>query len=236
VVGVVWGFFDESIEQEAGGKPLRLTLGGFYAPWETVESLCEKWRQALEIDGLGSFHMKEIISDEHNYSAWPKDRQDMLNRYVDILCEHATRFAAYSYPIRDGRYTFRDGYRPALARAMMINNSLCRDSGERGQIVFAQTSEIKQELIGRFFDRLGYGDYMDGWAVQKSAANPALQAAEIVARGMKRLMQDGGITWSFWRVLTLGVHRGSKASFWPDDPLASIAEYGLSPHPVFEAT
>jgi hypothetical protein len=118
---------------------------------------------------------------------------------------------------------------------MMIGNNLCRDSGERGQVVFAQTDEIKQELIGRYFDRLGYGDYMDGYAVQKSAKNPALQAAEIVARGMKRLMQDGGITWSFWRVLTVGgVTTGANAAFWPYDPLQAIAQDGLSPHLLFE--
>jgi hypothetical protein len=177
--------------------------------------------------------MKEIISDEHNFSSWPKDRQDMLNRYVDILCNHATFFGAYSYLVPEGSDSFEAAYRPALGRAMMIGNTLCRDSGERGRVVFAHTSEIKQALIGKFFDRLGFGDYMDGWSVERSAANPALQAAEIVARGMKRLMEDGGITWSFWRVLTVGAS-GVNKSFWPHDPLQSIAAKGLSPHPLFE--
>ena len=64
VVTVTWGFFDESGEQSANRKLRRLTLGGFYAPWAKVKELCEKWREALKIDGLGSFHMKEIISDD----------------------------------------------------------------------------------------------------------------------------------------------------------------------------
>ncbi len=232
---MTWGFFDESGEQDANQRLRQLTLGGFYAPWASIRRLCEKWREALKIDGLGSLHMKEIMSDEHKYSSWPKDRQDMLNRYVDILCEHATCFAAYSYPVPDHKSSFRVAYEPALAHAMMIGNTLCRDRGQRGRIVFAHTDEIKMELIGRYFDRLGYGDYMDGYAVEKSSCNPALQAAEIVARGMRRLMQDGGITWSFWRVLMVGGEAsGPNAAYWPHDPLQAIAHRGFSPRPLFE--
>ena len=234
VILVTGGFFDESGEQGANRKLRRLTLGGFYTPLSNVKSLCDAWREALAIDSLEAFHIKKIMSDEHSYSSWSTDRQSMLNRYVDILCKHATCFGAYSYLVPNGRGAFQAGYEPALHHAMMIGNTLCRDSGQRGQVVFAQTDEVKSELIGRYFDRLGYGDYMDGWAVQKSAANPALQAAEIVARGMKRLMQDGGITWSFWRVLTVGAESRVSPAFWPHDPLQSIAEYGLSPHFLFE--
>jgi hypothetical protein len=230
VVNVTWGFFDESGEFGSGQQLCRLTIGGFYAPWVKVKALCEKWRDALAVDGLGAFHMKEIVSDEHNYSSWPKDRQDLLNRYVDILCEHAACFGAFCYDTKNANRAFRDTYRPALIRAMMIGNSLCRDTGERGRVVFAQTNEIKQELIGRFFDRLGFGDYLDGWSVERAACSPALQAAEIVARGMRRLMQDGGVTWSFWRLLTVG----AEESFWPYAPLEALAARGISPHYLFE--
>src|ERR1044071_1627374 len=89
VVALMWNYLDESGEFNEAVSPKvlrRLTLGGFFAPWDAIRRLCEEWRAALEVESLGEFHMKEIASDEHNYANWPKDRQNRLDRFVDILC------------------------------------------------------------------------------------------------------------------------------------------------------
>jgi hypothetical protein len=224
----LWGFFDESGQHDAQGNLLRLTLGGFFAPWEEVEKLCERWREALDNEALTEFHMKEIASDEERYSAWPAERQARLMRFVDILCDHALEFGAFSYT--DNRLTglFRKVYPTALNRVFIDFASLCERTGERGHIVFAQTDEISDKLIGRYFERLGWHEYLDGYTVQRARCNPALQAAEIVARGMKRLMEDGGITYSFARTLIAGAAPGKSLRFWPQDPFAAVAARGLS--------
>lgn len=221
---MLWGFFDESGEHATRGALKRLTLGGFFAPWESVERLCIAWRAALAVESLSEFHMKEIASDEHLFEQWPVERQQRLDRFVDILCEHASQFGAFSYAVTRAKNAFRDAYEPGLARVLIVASSLCDAAGERGHVVFAQTDEIKQELIGRYFDRLGWAEYLDGYAVLASRNNPALQAAEIVARGMKRLMQDGEIVHSFSRVLAAG----KPVRLWPDHPPAALAAHRRS--------
>jgi hypothetical protein len=94
MVAPIWGHFDESGEEDANGKLKRLTLGGFFAPWPEIGILCRKWRDALDKESLGAFHMKDIASDEHDFDNWPADRQERLKRFVDILCDHAAHFGA----------------------------------------------------------------------------------------------------------------------------------------------
>ena len=110
IVMVMWGFADESGEHDEDGHLKRLTLGGFFAPWENVKKLCEQWRAALKAENLGEFHMKEIASDEHDYFNWPKDRRDRLDRFTDILCEHAVEFFAFNYSASECRPPFKDAY------------------------------------------------------------------------------------------------------------------------------
>jgi len=74
-----------------------------------------------------------------------------------------------------------------MIRAATISD----EAGVKAHIVFAKTQEISAELIGRYFDKLQWGEYLRGYSVLRSRDEPPLQAAEIVARGMKRKMQDG---------------------------------------------
>lgn len=200
VVAVVHGFFDESGEFDSGNKLHRLTVGGFWATWGEIEKLSNKWRAALNDQALAEFHMKEFASDEHAYESWAAERQKRLDRFVDILCEHAAEFGAFNYPVVDEERAFTDAYEPAIARIMTVSSLMADRLHERGNIVFAKTEEIKGELIGRYFDSLHWDEFLDGYSVLRSRDCPALQAAEIVARGLKRLMQDGTLTHSFRRI------------------------------------
>ncbi|MGA2794890.1 MAG: hypothetical protein ABSE69_15440 [Roseiarcus sp.] len=218
MVAPIWGHFDESGEDRANGKLKRLTLGGFFAPWPEIKALCERWREALETEGLGSFHMKEIASNEHDYENWPSDRQVRLKRFVDILCDHASHFGAYSKEAVGAKNLFVRAYQPCLNRAFIELENICIDGGARGNIVFAQSAEISNAMIGRYFDLANWSGWFDGYGVRKSSNEPALQAAEIVARGMKQLMQDGTITYSFARILATG----KPIRFWPPAPAAAL--------------
>jgi hypothetical protein len=226
VVVVLWAFFDESGEHGVGGALRRLTLGGFMAPWGEIERLCERWRTALDEECLSEFHMKDIASDEERFADWPEERQKRLTRFVDILCDHALEFGAFSYTSNRQIGIFRELYSSGLHRAYIDVASLCERTNERGQIVFAKTHEIKERLVGKAFDRLGWAEWLDGYAVQLSRCNPALQAAEIVARGMRRLMQDGGVTYSFSRVLMAASQPGKNIRFWPPDPFSATVALG----------
>jgi len=226
IIVALWAFFDESGEHDASGKLVRLTLGGFMARWEEVERLSQRWREALDDEALSEFHMKDIASDEHRFAEWPAERQYRLSRFVDILCDCALEFGAFSYT-GDTRFRlFRRAYETAFVRAYINFSSLCDRLGERGTIVFAKTDEISERLIGGYFEHLGWGEELDGYSVRRSRNEPALQAAEIVARGMRRLMQDGLITYSFGRIL----NAGKAAHFWPQDPFAATAALGHRVH------
>jgi hypothetical protein len=226
---VLWAFFDESGEHDESGRLVRLTLGGFMAPWEEVEKLCVRWREALDDEGLAEFHMKEIASDEDRFAEWPRERQNRLTRFVDILCDHALEFGAFSYTGDTRLNLFRGAYTTGFNRAYMDFASLCERSGERGRIVFAKTEEISERLIGGYFERLNWGEYLDGYMIARSRSELALQAAEIVARGMKRLMQDGGITYSFARVLMAARQPGKAFRSWPPDAFGATAALGHYP-------
>jgi hypothetical protein len=219
MVGSIWGYFDESGEHGPNGKLKRLTLGGFFAPRPEIRSLCERWRNALDKEGLSDFHMCEIASDEHDFENWPANRQERLRRFVDILCDHAMYFGAYSYKVTSKSNAFVQAYKPALNRVLIELENLCIQDGVRGNIVFVHTTEISNELIGCFFDGANWSGWFNSYGVQRSSNEPALQAAEIVARGMKQLMQDGTITNSFARIVTTG----KLVRFWPPEPLAALS-------------
>jgi hypothetical protein len=226
IVVVLTGYFDESGEHE-GDQLKRLTLGGFFAPWPAIEQLTTQWRAALDDEAISEFHMKEFASDEHQFTNWSPDRQRRLDRFVDILCAHAQVFGAFSYvPACGTKRAFKDTYETALNRVFGVAAELCVDRG-KGQVVFAQTGEISTEMVGGYFDCMGFGEYLDRWVVARSSGEPALQAAEIVARGMKRLMQDGLITHSFNRILAASGAPGKSIRYWPPEPLGSFASFGL---------
>jgi len=193
----LWGFFDESGEHGADDKLTRLTLGGFFAPYQNVERLRVLWREALEGEGLREFHMMQSFSDEAQYDRWDEARQNRLDRFVRILCDCMTDIGAFSYAVQPRKPSFKKAYKLALNRAMMVFSSHCDKADKPESIMFAQTQEVKKGLIGDYFDKLGWEEYLDQYIVASSSEEPALQAAEIVARGMKRLMQDGGVTRSF---------------------------------------
>jgi hypothetical protein len=187
VIGMMWAYFDESGEHGPDGKLLRLTLGGFMAPIENVRRLCERWEEALHAEGLGEFHMKHIASDEDHFAGWSPERQNRLARFVDILCEEGVEFGAYSYTGKRRFGLFRELYQSGLNRAYINFASFCERNGQRGHIVFAKTTEISECLVGGYFERLKWGEFLDGYSVQLSRDNAALQAAEIVARvGIRR--------------------------------------------------
>jgi len=220
-LAIMDGYFDESGEYDENRKLKRLTLGGFFAPRSEIERLSVKWRAALDDEGLAEFHMREIASDEHDYPNWPTERQRRLDRFIDILCEHAGEFGAFSYAPRNPARPFYDAYQQPLNRVLIIAASLSERIKERGIVTFAQTQEIKSELIGRYFDRLHWHDELDGYSVLRSRDCPALQSAEIVARGLKRVMQDGGITQSFYRIITAR----KPISLWPYEPFQTVSVY-----------
>ncbi len=225
IIALVFGYFDESGEH-ASGSLQRLTLGGFFSTWEAVQELEREWRSALAAESMGEFHMKEFASDEHNYAGWPVARQQRLDRFVSIVCRHAVSFAGFTYaPARPRR--FYDAYEKGLARVLIeassLSDRLSRTPHGRGSVIFAKTEEISIELIGRYFDRLKWGEFLDGFAVYRSRDNPSLQAAEVMARGMRRLMQDGTVTHSFRRILL----SGRNVSIWPRDVLGVLASRGI---------
>jgi hypothetical protein len=221
IVVLLTGYFDESGEHE-GTELRRLTLGGFFAPWSEIQRLTDRWRIALKAESWGEFHMKEFASDEHDFANWPPDRQQRLDRFVDILCDHAQVFAAFSYVPTSKSDAFKDTYETALNRVFNIATALCNEAGEKGQLIFAQTQEISTHMVGRYFEETGWAEYLDRWVVARSAGEPALQAAEIVARGMKRLMQDGLMTHSFGRVVAASRLPGKSIKSWPPDLFAGF--------------
>ncbi len=221
VLMAIWGYFDESGEHDpVTGFLKRLTLGGFYAPWGATEALIREWRRALEEECLTASHLKEWASDEDNYLNWPDEKKRRYNRFLAVLCAHVTHFAAFSYPVLNPRRAFVQAYKPALARSLIELEQLCIAENERGHIVFAQTDEISNAMIGRYFDGANWNNHFDGYAVHRAANEPALQAAEIVARAMKRFMQDGGITYSHTKIKLTG----KPIIVWPREPAAAVGE------------
>jgi hypothetical protein len=220
----LWGFLDESGEHATSGRLTRLTLGGFFASWGNVKQLCEDWRAALDAESLGEFHMKEIASDEYNYANWPPERQLRLDRFVDVLCNCAAEYGAFSYPVGAAARAFRDTYETALARMLIVAASLAERTGDEVRLVFAHTDEIRAARIGEYFDGLRWGEYLAGYTIARSRKEPALQAAEIVSRGLKRLMEDGGITHSFGRIIDCG----KPIRFWPENPFDAATSAGFS--------
>jgi hypothetical protein len=185
VMVMLYGFVDESGEW-ADGRLQRLTLGGFIAPWSSVKRLCVEWRAALDDESLESFHMREIASDERDFANWPFERQRRLDRFIDILCKYAVRFFAFNYAVTMPDAAFYDTYETALSRVMLNTGKVAVAYGQPVRLVFAKTNEISLEMIGKYFDHINwYEDHVSAVSQESSAKCPPLQAAEIVARGLR---------------------------------------------------
>lgn len=69
-------------------------------------------------------------------------------------------------------------------------------------------------MIRKYFDIINWEDsYISQYIVALSREKPALQAAEIVARGWKRKMQDGIVVHSFAEVMKIA----KVFDHWPRD-------------------
>lgn len=195
---MLYGYFDESGEHSLDGKLQQLTLGGFVARRPEIEKLCQDWCAALDQSGMADFHMRVFASDEAGYARWDVERQKRLDSFINALCRNITHYCAFSYTVTTQGTAFKDAYETALARVMINAAGVARRSDDRIKLVFAHTQEIKGELIQRYFDRLNWReDGIQGVSHEMSDGCPPLQAAEIVARGMRRKVQDGLVTHSF---------------------------------------
>jgi hypothetical protein len=202
VTVMLYWFFDESGEHGPDGQYEQLTLGGFLAHWREVRHLCRDWRLALEETSKATFHMSEFASDEHNYAAWPVERQQELDRFVDILCKHVKHFSAFSYKVTKPDDAFRDTYETALAHIMNKAASIAVHENEKLRLVFAKAGGISMGRIGEYFDALDWDrHHVHSVVTELSRDNPPLQAAEIVARGMKAYVEGKGIVHSFAKVM-----------------------------------
>jgi hypothetical protein len=107
---------------------------------------------------------------------------------------------------------FQETYEMALARVMINAASAADRENDRIELIFAHTQEIKGELIQRYFDRLDWRrDGINAVGHRLSLDAPPLQAAEIVARGMKRWMQDRFFTRSWAPASRSTIGRGRAA-------------------------
>ncbi|MFZ1963798.1 MAG: hypothetical protein WAU78_10115 [Roseiarcus sp.] len=173
--------------------------------------------------------MKDIASDEDHYMTWPPERQQRLDRFVDILLKYPIELGAFSYEADQRTRLFGWVYRVAVHRVFINAETLCEANGAMAHVYFAQTQEISDLGIGRYFRKVRWPETLGGYSVERARLNPALQAAEIVARGMRRLMQDGGITHSFGRLWRESRQRGVEFRSWPPEPLDAAAALGRSP-------
>lgn len=213
------GFFDESGEHGPDGKLRRLTLGGFFIRWDRVCDLRRRWREALHDESLTEFHMKNIASDEHDYFNWSPERRRRLDRFTEILADCANEFASFSYAVDPYRSAFKDTYEAGLDKVLTAAASLADRTGDHVHLVFAKTHEISHARIGEYFDQANWGGWLSSYKVARSRDEPALQAAEIVARGLKRLMEDGKVMPSFFALAMTG----KPSRFWPENPVAASA-------------
>jgi hypothetical protein len=200
---MLYWFFDESGEHGPDGKLEQLTLGGFLARWRDVRKLCREWRVALDEFHISDFHMSEFASDEHRFDLWPSERQAKLDRFVDILCRHVTHFSAFSYKVTKPDDAFKDTYETALSHIMNKAASIATHENDRLRLVFAKAGGISSGRIGEYFDTLDWNrNHVHSIATELSRDNPPLQAAEIVARGLKNFVESGEISHSFQKVMS----------------------------------
>jgi hypothetical protein len=219
ILAMVYGFFDESGEHGFDGKLLQLTLGGFIARWPEVEALCREWRTALDHCCWSEFHMREFASDEDKFDTWPPERRARLDGFVDILCSHVSHFCAFSYPVTAATDVFKDTYETALSRVMLNAEWAVKRHGDRIRLTFAQSQEIRGDLIGGYFRQSNWDEArLEEYSIARSSGSPPLQAAEIVVRGFAREVRDGIVSYSLGRIRAKAkmfdsrVHRLGKSS------------------------
>jgi hypothetical protein len=92
---MIWGYYDESGEYDAGGKLLNMTIGACFAPLERWQSFDAEWLKALEDEGLTYFHMTDFEAwkppFDFKVSDGSRDKAKhnrLLNSLLEIMLRH----------------------------------------------------------------------------------------------------------------------------------------------------
>lgn len=192
---MLWAYFDESGEHDAGGDLLAMTLGGCVAPSENWDRLADGWNGVLQRYELDCFHMADFEAYQGSFRGWrdrTEDRRDLLNSLLTLIVAEVPRMIGFvSYP-PGGAKDFRGAYRNGVVGAIthFSRESLFEDADMA--LVFAKHPQYSRQKIEAHFGAIIEDDpKLKTCAIQEPIGIPPLQAADVVAYELSRHLRDG---------------------------------------------
>ena len=205
-----WAHFDETIVNEADQKtgksrPVEMIVGGCIAAQDQWEKFTAKWKEALAIEGIDTFHAKDFYLFQHKFKWFTPDGErdwkrhgEMRDRLTDIILEHVDEIIAFNsqIPVVSGKV--RPSYEDAAMRAIydFTKPAIGRDSL---YLVFARHPEMSPWSILRNFENIDFEKRLAGCGIFYPGDVPPLQASDFVLSTINK--RWGGLeTKSFQRL------------------------------------
>lgn len=198
VVAMLWGYFDESGEDDPiTGHLANMTIGGCFAPFDVWKSVSEQWGRALDNEGVQVFHMADfehyrgefewfLQNDERD----KKRHEHFLNILLDIICKHLRHYVAFgNVPVStDPRKRFSDAYERGIVDVIMHAGKESAFAFKQPiSLVFAIHKDFSEERIQRYFNLINWGDArLASVAVGRPERIHPLQVADLVAYELSR--------------------------------------------------
>lgn len=183
LIAMLWAYFDESGEYQDGTLK-RLTLGGCIASFENWQAFDQRWRAALDDEGVNVFHMADFEAREGEFprSDWEESRRrKLLGNLLGIINQHVSIFVGFAnYPVKfPEKRSMRAGYDRLIARSMINTANRPWGLDEEISIVFARHPEFSSVRVLEYFEIINQDKSLESCAVAEPGKVLPLQAADL---------------------------------------------------------
>jgi hypothetical protein len=234
LIAMLWAYFDESGEYQSDGTLRRLTLGGCIASFENWQSFNQKWRAALDDEGVDVFRMVDFENREGEFPRcdWGEPRRrKLLGNLLGIINQHVPIFVGFAnFPIKfpDKRRPMRAAYDRLIARSLINSTSNRRWGIDEGvSIVFASHPEFSPVKVLEYFEIINQDKNLESCTTALPQKVLPLQAADLFAYELMKFSKSDRTNdderYPFRRLregakhFTLHVQLNSRHPLWDSD-------------------
>lgn len=169
MIAVLWAYFDESGEHDAGGALGALMIGGLIAPQQAWKEFDEEWGKALTLEGMTFFHRRDVGPGRDQ-------------RFLQIIGEHVGLTMGFMRTAEDRvAQTYEIGFVDCLLQLANVSASI-----DAVSVVFAKHDEFHGSRGERYRQIVNTNDArLDSVTYGDPKRIRPLQAADLVAHALR---------------------------------------------------
>ena len=177
-VWMLYGFFDESGQHDAGGHLIRLTIGGALASFDTWQAFEKDWTRILANHNLAMFH----ATDNSRNEALMQDAYRTIDKYPMWM------FGTTHTGQNEGN-VFKEAYGNCVVDLLKMAHRQTVSEHEEFQLVFAEHQDFRIARIAAYCERMQeLLPKLNGWSSSRPRNCCPLQLSDLIAYAVRCLV------------------------------------------------